>query len=288
MLTQREAVSKSLLGGTKTIKRIAAETRLLEPSVRRVLGVGTKEGTFERVAPGVYVLTLKGRQTAYVMCADALEALPRMAAEGARKFDMVFLDIPYRTSGVTGGNRGVKFDTITPGEFAGKVLAPIMEMLRDEDSSVVYMHSNSAAGARQMAKYTEKLHMAGLKAVCRGTYSKTYRSGKPMSFGKYPMPPESVLVLNRSGRSVTGLPVTFDYRLVAPLHKGHYQTEKPRELLAGLIGAVTEEGDSVLDPFAGSGVCPAEAVRMGREAFAIEKNIEAVTNHIIPRVTAAV
>jgi len=49
----------------------------------------------------------------------------------------------------------------------------------------------------------------------------------------------------------------------------------------------TKEGDVVLDPFAGSGVTAAEAVKTGRRAVAIEKSPEAVEGVIKPRIEQA-
>ena len=46
-----------------------------------------------------------------------------------------------------------------------------------------------------------------------------------------------------------------------------YQTEKPAEMLKAMIEMTTEEGDIVLDPFAGSGVTGAEAIRAGRKSI---------------------
>jgi len=286
--TNIEKVKKAVKEAPKTAKQVAEETGVLEPSVRRILGEGAKEGTFERVDKGVYVLrTADGKELAYIQAGDAREVLPKMAAEGAHKFDMVFLDIPYKTAGVVGGNRGIDFDTISPDEFKRDIVEPVKKMMRSEDAPVVYMYSNSKTGLKDMQRYTGKLIEAGLQIVARGEYNKTYKSGEPMKFGKYLMPPEGILVLNTSGKNVTALPDTFDFKFIAPLYKGHYQTEKPAELLEAIIKGTTKVGDTVLDPFAGSGVTPAEAVRAGRKAVAIEKEEEVVKKRITPRVAAA-
>jgi site-specific DNA-methyltransferase (adenine-specific) len=49
-------------------------------------------------------------------------------------------------------------------------------------------------------------------------------------------------------------------------------TQLPEELVRRIIGVSSNPGESVLDPFAGSGTIPAVAERMGRIGFGIELN----------------
>ena len=55
---------------------------------------------------------------------------------------------------------------------------------------------------------------------------------------------------------------------------GGHPTEKPVDLLARLIKATTDEGQCVVDPFAGTGSTVFAAMNAGREFFAIEKSKE--------------
>lgn len=50
----------------------------------------------------------------------------------------------------------------------------------------------------------------------------------------------------------------------------------PQELVARCIGLTTDKGDLVLDPFAGVGTVPAQAVAMGRRGIGVELNPENV------------
>ena len=52
---------------------------------------------------------------------------------------------------------------------------------------------------------------------------------------------------------------------------GEHPTQKPEELLRRIILACTKEGETVLDPFVGSGTTSAVAMRMGRNSIGIEK-----------------
>lgn len=284
--TQAEAVKGAVKESAKSIKAIAKETGILEPNVRRILGVGAKEGIFTRVDKGVYVLSNNGQDTAWIQAANSVEALPKLVSDGF-KADQIFLDIPYITSGVTGGNRGMKFEGLTLKDWKNTIVPNAISLLRTEDSPLVYMYSNSKTGWKQMVAYNQALIDAGLQIVAKGTYSKTYKSGEPMKFGKYPMPPEGILIFNQSGNPVN-MPASFDIQAVAPLYKGHYQTEKAPELLKAIIKGTTKVGDMILDPFAGSGVTGAEAVKLGRKATLIEKDPEVVKNVTVPRVEAAI
>jgi site-specific DNA-methyltransferase (adenine-specific) len=51
-------------------------------------------------------------------------------------------------------------------------------------------------------------------------------------------------------------------------------TQLPEELVRRIVGVSSNPGDTVLDPFAGSGTIPAVAVSMGRQAVGIELNPE--------------
>jgi site-specific DNA-methyltransferase (adenine-specific) len=59
---------------------------------------------------------------------------------------------------------------------------------------------------------------------------------------------------------------------------GLHSTQKPLELMCGLVGLVTSEGDTVLDPFAGSGTTLAAAKCLGRGyiGFEIDPSFAAV------------
>lgn len=51
-----------------------------------------------------------------------------------------------------------------------------------------------------------------------------------------------------------------------------HPTQKPEEVIETLVKWWTEKGDTVLDPFAGSGTTPAVCKRMGRDCIAIERD----------------
>lgn len=53
---------------------------------------------------------------------------------------------------------------------------------------------------------------------------------------------------------------------------GEHPTEKPRRLMAEIIADFTNPGETILDPFMGSGTTGVAAVRLGRRFIGIEQN----------------
>lgn len=280
--TQKEVVKKTVEKTPKSIKQIAKETGIKEPNIRRILGVGAKEGTFERVDDGVYVLSKDGQDTAWVETGNAMESLPRLAESGF-KADMVFLDIPYDTPAVKGGNRGVKYDLVSVEDF-GKLLDSVKKIAKTKNSPVIHMYSQAESGMKAMQKYNYKFLEKGFKPVGKGEYQKTFADGSPVTSpnGKVSKP-EGILVFTLSGELNKDIK-DLNFTLRRP--KG-YQTEKPAEMLKTMIEMTTEEGDMVLDPFAGSGVTGAEAVKAGRKSYNIEKNPEVSETITKPRIKKA-
>lgn len=282
--TQTELVKEAVAEKPKTIKQIAKELGIKEPNVRRILGEGAHAGVFERVEKGVYILNNGKEDIAFVHTADAVETLPKLAKEGL-KVDMVFLDIPYDTPAVKGGNRGVEYNLISPDQFRTVVKA-ISEIVRTEETPVYYMFSQAESGMKAMMEYNKILDEGGFKAVAKGNWQKMFNNGKPVTNvrGKVARP-EGILLLNKKGEFIEkDAERNLDFELRRP--KG-YSTEKPVELLNSLILQGTKEGDTVLDPFAGSGVTGAEAVKTGRKAVLIEKDEKVSKEVTQPRVKKA-
>lgn len=280
--TQKEKVAEVVKTGEKTIQEIAKETGILEPNVRRILGVGAKEGVFERIDKGVYTLSKDGIDTAWVETGDALESLPRLAKEGF-KADMVFLDIPYNTPAIKGGNRGMNYNLISVDEF-GKVLDAVKIISQKENTPIVHMFSQAPSGMKAMQKYNDLFLEKGFKPVGKGELQKTFKDGKLVTNVRGEVSkPEGIIVFSQSGKLDKELGV-LNFKLVRP--KG-YQSEKPAEMLKAIIEMTTNEGDVVLDPFAGSGVTGAEAIKARRKAYLIEKDADVAKNITSPRVKSA-
>jgi len=285
--TQKEKVSDSIKAGPKTIKQIAEETQIIEPNIRRILGVGAKEGVFERVEKGVYVLSKDGVDTAWIEAGDAKESLARMVTEG-KHFDSVILDPAYFSRALIGGNRGIKkWDFIHAPEFA-KVMSSVSKLV-SKDSHVYLMLSGARTAQVDMAKYVKGATDAGFIPIGEGGYQKLFKNGEPVTNVRAQIAAqERIILLTLSGKAKVGeIPINLNFRFIRPSIAKSYSTEKPAGLMRALIMQATVKGESILDPFAGSGVTGEQAVKEGRKVTLVEKSEKATNEIIRPRVRKA-
>lgn len=281
--TQKQLVMDFIAAnGESTIGAIEAETSILRPNIRRILGTGAKQGIFERIAPGVYAAKTEKGNIAYVEAQDALISLPRLVADGW-KFTSVFLDIPYFSKSLIGGNRGiVDYDFIFARQFA-TVMQHIAQLMANPDCHVYLMLSGAKSAQREMSHYQRAANAAGFKLIQEGTYKKLYNNGKAATNVRgQEASPERLLLYTLSGRAANyGCDLQFDFSLVRPTG---YQTEKAAELCSKICQQSTLPGDWVIDPFAGSGVFGEQAILQGRNAYLIEKNPVVVERLILNRI----
>ena len=272
--TQKEQVTE-VLGemNVASIKEITEATGLPEPTVRRILGQGAKNGELTRVSAGVYTLKTKdGKTTAIVQGADAMVEIKKLVEEGA-KFDMIFLDPPYTAPGIKGGNRNLaKYKKLTPEQF-NEFVSDVVKLLRNKNTPVVFMFSASKSNKRMLQKYSQAFENNELKpsgvAIQTGKLDK---QGKPKQMFGIPLK-EWVFTFSQSGKQRTDMDFNFEQEYYFP-QDSKYQTSKPVALLEAIIEASTKAGELILDPFAGSGSTAKAAVRKGRSVVTIEENVE--------------
>lgn len=290
-MTQQDRVKQLLSKAPKTIKQIAEETNILTPNIRRIVGVGAKEGTFKRLSRGVYILSHDNQDVAFVYTANAAKKLPELAAQGL-KVDMVFLDPPYTTSAVQGRHRPQRFKTISPATFQNTMNA-IAQIVRTENTPVYYICSEAPSGLLEMDKYNRCLSKAGFKIVAKGHYTKLQSDGIKLAINVRGVPcaPEAIYLFTKSGNfAECQLPRNLEFSLIRPpvTGKNGRQTQKPPEMLKSLILQGTNPGELILDPYAGTGVTAVEAVRLGRKVVAIEVDNKVVKHFILPRLQAVI
>jgi len=285
-MKQKDRVKKFLeKNGSKHYKEISNQLSIFEPNVRRILGEGAKDGTFERVDKGVYVLkSFDGKQTAYIECGDAKESLERMVKEG-RKFDMVFLDPAYYSKALIGGSRGIKqYQFIMPKDFY-KVMQSVYNLV-DMDTHVYIMLSGARTAQKDMQKYIDAATYCSFKKVGEGGYQKIFQNGNKVTNVRGEVAqPERVILFTRSGSArECDIPIELNFKYIRPSSVNTYQTEKPTGFLTELILQSTYPGEHVLDSFAGSGVTGEAALKCGRNITLVEKNPDVVSNIIMPRI----
>jgi DNA modification methylase len=267
-MTQKTKVLNYLNSNEKaTIKQCSNDLDIVEPNIRRILGIGTKEGLFERLAPGVYQITIEGKNVLYLYEGNCLEILPQLINEGI-KADNIFLDIPYDTPAVKGGNRGIKYPLMSLSQFK-ELLSCCNQLLKDNTSTITYMYSNATSGLKKMQQYTDCFINYGFIPLTKGKYYKTYPNGKPTTNMRGNLiKPEGVIIFSKSYQEY---PQNLKWTCIRP--KG-YQTEKSSILIKDLIELTTKENDLIIDPCAGSGVVGKEAIKINRKAILIDKNID--------------
>ena len=85
---------------------------------------------------------------------------------------------------------------------------------------------------------------------------------------------------SRTEEPTPGTPMgdVWEISIVAPVSKERtgYPTQKPEALIKRVIEACTDPGDTVLDPYLGSGTTVAAASKLGRSAIGIDQNAEAI------------
>lgn len=286
--TQAEKVKSAVAKSPKSIKEIASATGILEPNIRRILGVGAKEGTFTRVDDGVYVLSHNGKDIAYIEAGDAVNVLPKLVAQG-KKYDSVILDPAYFSRALIGGNRGIKaYEFISPENFR-KVMNSVAKLV-ENDTHVYLMLSGARTAQADMEKYAKASVDAGFTAIGEGSYTKLFKDGTPVTNVRgVTAAAERIILMSKSGKVRKGEVAVgnLKFRFLRPSIAKSYATEKPSELMDALIRRSTIKGQSVLDPFAGSGVTGESALKAGRSPTLIEKSEKAVKELIVPRLTKA-
>jgi site-specific DNA-methyltransferase (adenine-specific) len=76
----------------------------------------------------------------------------------------------------------------------------------------------------------------------------------------------------------TPLADVWEMGILAPVAKERtgYPTQKPEALLTRLVTALSDVGDTVLDPYCGSGTTLSVCARLDRTAFGVDDNPDAI------------
>jgi DNA modification methylase len=85
---------------------------------------------------------------------------------------------------------------------------------------------------------------------------------------------------SKTNKETLGVPLgdVWDISIIAPNsgERTGYPTQKPRELLDRIVSALSNPGDSVLDPYCGSGTVLATCKHLGRHAVGIDASLVAI------------
>lgn len=228
---------KSIHGAYKKIEKAEAEEEVKE----------------QREAEGV---------TPTIHHADALDFIGNVESESV---DLLLTDPPYST------------DVDDVYRFAKSWLPPALETVRSDGYAFVFV------GA-----YPDELHaylsvLNGVRdiqdpQVLVWTYRNTL--GQTPS-DRYKLNWQAILFIQGEDAGELDAPKTSERWAVQDInapdgrHGGRYHKwQKPTELVDRFVRHATEEGDTVLDPFAGTGTVPIVAARMGRDVLACDSDRE--------------
>lgn len=277
--TQKNIVVEYIQDKEKVnIKEVSQATNILEPNIRRILGQGEKVGIFERLASGVYRIKNKDSEQLYLYNADSIDFLPRLVENGVLA-DTIFLDIPYDTPAVKGGNRGVKYELISVSQFKS-LLFSCTRLLRNEDSKIIFMYSNAPSGLKKMKEYIDCFNMYNLSCIADGAYTKLWAGGKvATNMRGDEIRPEGIKIYSKSPCLLN---MNFSYSLPRP---NGYPTEKNEIMISDVLSKTTIKKGLVIDPFAGSGVVGIAALKLDFSVILIDK-AQASIDYIVNRINS--
>lgn len=286
-MTQKERIEAILRKAEASVYQI--QNKLPQeprPSIRRVLGQGTKNGVFKRLGKGVYTLTTnEGLERAYIEVGKAEDVLPVLATQG-RKFDSVFLDPAYFSRALIGGNRGIKsYGFIYPEKFK-IVCQALAGMMRTPDSHVYLMLSGAPSAQKDMINYVNCLVEADFNLCVEGKYKKPFANGQPVTNVRgLEAAGERLILFTQSGGYRAGeSELQMDFKVQRPSIKKGYATQKAPEFVRQVIRQSTFEGELIADPFLGSGIVAVEALAIGRRIVGVEVSQETIDNYILPKI----
>ncbi len=206
---------------------------------------------------------------------DCMEILPTLP-----KLDAVITDPPFEEEAHTlqrrinrGATRGASGDVVTeePLDFA-----PITELQRERFGEIVPTICHGwilvFCQAEGVYLWRKSLENGGAKYKRACVWIK--RDGMPQYSGDRPgMGYESIVAAwggtGKSAWNGGGKHGVFDFLKAEPIRYGH-PTQKPMKLMNELIGLFSNPGQSVLDPFMGSGTTGVACVNLGRKFIGIE------------------
>jgi site-specific DNA-methyltransferase (adenine-specific) len=195
---------------------------------------------------------------ATIYLADAFALMPELG-----DVDSIITDPPYNAK-THSGARSVNSLAVSQIDFESLSEAQFIEFCGNAVTQAKRWVVMSCAW--QHAALLEK---AGVPLVRLGIWHKP--NGAPQFTGDRPgVGWEAIAILHREGRkrwNGGGHHAVW----VCNVERGEHPTQKPLKLVMDWIAKFTDEGETVLDPFMGSGTTGVACLKLGRKFIGIEK-----------------
>lgn len=192
------------------------------------------------------------------------EVLPEIGAN----VDHIITDAPYSEQVAKGSRTAKNTGPLDPKAFIGFSISE--EALRDLIASIPALRWAVIFCDWKHGAALEKVPPAGWRFVREGCWSKP--NGAPQFTGDRPAPGwEAISILHIEGGKMRwnggGRRAVWEYPVER--QNGH-PTPKPLPLMLELVSLFTDPGETILDPFMGSGTTLRAAKDLGRKAIGIE------------------
>jgi DNA modification methylase len=234
-----------------------------------------------------------------VICGDSIALLQKLPE---KHFDLVFADPPYNLTKDFGTKTFRRQSLEKYEEWLESWILPLVKLLKPSASVYVCGDWRSAAPIQRvgMKHFRLQNRITWEREKGRGAKANWKNTAEDIWFftmsDKFTFDVDAVKVKRRvlAPYTVNGRPKDWerkddgDFRLTHPSNiwtdisvpfwsmpeNTIHPTQKPEKLMAKIILASTKPGDSILDPFAGSGTTAVVAKKLGRRFVAIESNEE--------------
>lgn len=225
---------------------------------------------------------LLGRAQWCVLEADCLEVLPALPDASVAH---VITDPPYEAEAHTQGRR------IKPKTGKDNSKSKIVELQPLDFLPISEVERETSA--REMARIARRWSMAFCQTEAAQRWARSFEAGggkykrtaiwvkpdgQPQLSGDRPgCGYESIVICHSPGRSRWnggGRLGVFTYakNVTGSREKNPHPTTKPTALMLELVELFTDLGETILDPFCGSGTTGVAAIRLGRRFIGIEKD----------------
>jgi site-specific DNA-methyltransferase (adenine-specific) len=193
--------------------------------------------------------------------ADAFDLMPTIG-----EVDCIITDPPYNAKTHNGARS------------SSSLKAPRIDFEAISEAQFVEFCANAVAQARRWVvmscawQHAAELEKAGLPLVRLGVWTK--KNAAPQFTGDRPgVGWEAIAILHREGKkhwNGGGHHAVW----ACNVEHGEHPTRKPLPLLLDWVAKFTEPGETVLDPFMGSGTTGVACARLGRKFIGIEKRAD--------------